>query len=267
MEEFIHSLKNPAAPMVYCAFGAMNTRFELLFLEKDEKSGRKIARRAEDCALGLEKKLSRHIPASGLSALNVGEGAVKVDDELYFTLELCEQLRAATLGYFDIAALSPTISRPAYRTFPPAHEAERTSKDILLDLGGFGKGYAVEKIKTILLEEGIGKALINAGNSSVAAIGSHPLGAEWSVSPAAGGKEFRLKDSSISISGRGPGGRAHIVDPKTGKPVSEGPDLAVLGRSALLCEVLSTALYAAPAEDREKLIANFEGYKFININD
>ncbi|MCQ2143400.1 MAG: FAD:protein FMN transferase [Bacteroidales bacterium] len=266
MEEFVHSLKNPAAPMVYSAFGAMHTRFELLFVEKDEERGRRIASRIEDCVNGLEKDLSRHLPGSSLSALNRAKGTVRVGDELYFLLELSEQFRAGTEGYFDIAALSRTIARPAYRTFPPTHSVERASEDILLDLGGIGKGYAVERIRTILNEEGIDKALVNAGNSSVLGVGAHPLGDEWRVEAAEGGEVFRLRDSALSVSGRGPLGRTGIVNPRNGRPVSEGPDLAVTGRSALVCEILSTALYAAPEEDRDAIMNNFEEYKYIEIN-
>lgn len=262
MEEFVHSLKNPAAPMVYCSIGAMHTRFEFLFAEKDEEKGREIASRAEECLQGLEGMFSRHIPTSGLSALNAAAGPVKVEDELYFLLELSEQFRAGTLGYFDVAALSATISRPAYRTFPPSHSVERTSADVLLDFGGIGKGYALEKVRTILTEEGIGCALLNAGNSSVLGIGAHPLGDEWRVSPSDGGGAFALRDSAMSISGTPRSGRAHIMDPKSGKAVYGRPDIAVTGRSALVCEVLSTALYAAPDGDRARIMANFDGYNY-----
>lgn len=251
--------------MVLATFEAMHTRFELLFVEKDEIKGREIALRAEECVKRLEQSLSRHIAEGGLATVNRALTAIEVDDELYFILELSEQLRAATLGYFDIAALSPTISRPAYRTFPPVHSVERTSGEIVLDLGGIGKGYALEKIRTILKEGEISSALVNAGNSSILGVGAHPLGSEWQVSPAHGGEAFRLRDSALSVSGRCPAGRAHIVNPRNGKLVSESHDIAVTGRSALICEVLSTALYAAPAEERKQIINNFEGYNFKEI--
>ncbi len=43
------------------------------------------------------------------------------------------------------------------------------------------KGYALETIKSILNECVIENALINMGNSSVLALGNHPVGTGWKV--------------------------------------------------------------------------------------
>jgi hypothetical protein len=41
--------------------------------------------------------------------------------------------------------------------------------------------------------------------------------------------------------------------------------VAVEGRSAFVCEVLSTALYAAPPEERNRIIREFEDYRYKEI--
>ena len=51
-----------------------------------------------------------------------------------------------------------------------------------INLSGFLKGYALDKIREILKVHIIANALINMGNSSVLALGNHPVGTGWKVS-------------------------------------------------------------------------------------
>ena len=73
---------------------------------------------------------------------------------------------------------------------------------------------------------------------------------------------FRLLDSAMSVSGKNREGRDHIVNPITGRMAGAKADIVVQGRSAIICEALSTALYAAPSELHKEIIANFGGYTF-----
>ena len=244
----------------------MHTKVELLFVMEDGNRAKELCEAVEALFEKTEKSMSRHLPGQGLAVVNSTESAVQVDDDLYFAIEMCEQLRRATGGYFDIAALSPSRQRPAYRTYPPTHQVQRCFPEAILDLGGFAKGYALEKAKALLQEAGVKKALLNAGNSSVLGIGTHPLGDAWLVSPAGDTDvQFRLHDSALSVSGRNGTGRDHIVDPKTGAMASKVLGIAVAGRSALVCEALSTALYAAPDAEHDAILAQFEDYEITDI--
>lgn len=266
--KFIHSTTNPDAPVAYCSFTAMHTVIEVLFVHDDEHKAREISGAIRDLVLELEGKFSRHIAGSDVSRLNGSTGIMAVDPELYFSLELCEQFRKATQGYFDIAALSPSRHRPAYETQPSEHKVRRCSSDIKLDFGGYAKGYALEQVKKMLSGTyGVADALINFGNSSVYGLGHHPLGDCWPVSPAQGSatQAFRLKDSALSVSGKTAGVREHIIDPVSGSLASKNKDIAVSGQSALVCEILSTALYAAPRETWPAIMHNFEAYKVEEI--
>lgn len=266
--KFIHSSTNPDAPVAYCSFTAMHTVIEVLFEHADEQKSRDICTAVKDMVVDLENKLSRHLAASDITKLNCSSSPVALCEELYFSLELCEQFRKATKGYFDIAALSSSRHRPAYETLPAEHKARRCDKDIKLDLGGFAKGFALEKVRGLLEKTyGIENALINFGNSSVVGLGHHPLGDCWPVSPAkkGSGQTFRLKDSALSISGKTAGVREHIIDPCTGCLASKEKDIAVIGPSALVCEILSTALYAAPKKEWPAMLQNFAAYKVEEI--
>lgn len=261
---FIHSKANVEAPVAYCSFTAMHTKFEALFVEADEAKARLVCSGLVELAGGLDDSLSRHKLGGDLYRLNLETGFVGLNPDLFFSLELCEQMRAATKGYFDIAALSKSRCRPAYETNCRDHSARRYDTNILIDLGGFAKGYALEKMKDLLSGEyKVFDAILNFGNSSVLGMGHHPLGDCWMVSPAKEGAEktFRLCGEALSLSGRTAGVREHIIDPLTGCYATKGGDVAVTGPSALVSEILSTALYAAPKTEWNEIMSLFKSYK------
>lgn len=64
-------------------------------------------------------------------------------------------------------------------------EAAKTVKlmkeNMVLDLGGIGKGYAADRIADYLKEQGLNSAMINLGGSSIIALGKKPNGTEWNI--------------------------------------------------------------------------------------
>ena len=239
----------------------MHSRLELLFVCPDAGKSRRLCEEAESLVKNESLEFDRHLPDSPTARLNSSTGRVALGEDLFFALELCEKFRSLTGGYFDVAALSSDKNRPAYRLFPESHEAALTGEGYLLDFGGFAKGFALESVRNLLAGEGITDALLNFGNSSVVGMGKHPFGSCWRVRSEEGGRTFELKDSAFSISGRSRSGKDHIMDPHSSAPAPAGPWVAVSGRSALLCEILSTAVYAAPLGERDRILESFEGYK------
>jgi thiamine biosynthesis lipoprotein ApbE len=76
---------------------------------------------------------------------------------------------------------------------------------------------------------------------------------------------FDLEDAALSVSGKDPHGRGHIIDPATGNMLEKGGLVAVTGPSAMVTEVLSTALWVAPADKRGDILAAFDGYQASEI--
>jgi len=238
----------------------MHSRLELLFVCPDAVKSRRLCEKAEQLVNSESSEFDRHVPDSPTARLNCSSGRVALGEDLFFALELCEKFRSLTRGYFDVAALSTDKARPAYRLFPESHEAALAGSGYLLDFGGFAKGFALESVRNLLAGEGIADALLNFGNSSVVGMGKHPFGSCWRVRSEEGGRTFVLNDSAFSISGPSRSGKNHIMDPHSSAPAPAGPWVAVSGRSALLCEILSTAVYAAPIGERDRIMESFEGY-------
>jgi len=238
----------------------MHSRLELLFVCPDAVKSRRLCERAEELVKNESLEFDRHLSESPTARLNSSSGRVALGEDLFFALELCEKFRKLTDGYFDIAALGSSKPRPAYELFPETHEAALTGSGLLLDFGGFAKGFALESVRNLLAGEGISDGLLNFGNSSVVGMGKHPFGSCWRVRSEEGGHTFELKDSAFSLSGRSRSGKDHIMDPHSSRPAPAGPWVAVSGRSALLCEILSTAVYAAPIGERDRIMESFEGY-------
>ncbi|HMP81140.1 MAG TPA: FAD:protein FMN transferase [Verrucomicrobiota bacterium] len=144
---------------------------------------------------------------------------------------------------------------------------------VMLDLGAIGKGYAVERAATVLLEAGVTSALLHGGTSTLRAIGAPPDAKGWKIAvnlPVAperrsptrldtdqkhAGSEtgapvvFELRNESLSVSavwGRSFESRGetfgHVIDPRTGRPVSGAVLAAVVLPSATETDALSTAL-------------------------
>lgn len=286
--EFEYSRANPRVRVAFASFEAMHTVLEGVVTDLDEPAARQLFASIEARIREIESRLNRHDPASLFARINASRGreAVPLDEETYVLLQLAEVFRRTTDGYFDLAALSDRIPAGAAAAWdgaavgvaggavpgapgcvldPATRSVRLTGEGVRLDAGGFGKGYALERIRPLLAGAGVRRALFNFGDSSVMTVGTHPLGDCWPVGAAAGGEPFRLVGTSLSISGLHPDGRAHIVDPMSGRRVDRRTMVAVEGRSALLCEVLSTALYAAPGERRTAIAARFEGYRYREI--
>lgn len=265
--EFVYSAKNPQAPVTYVSLEVMHTVLEMVLAGIGESEARRLAEEVERLVRALDVSLNRHDSTSLFAKINASQGteSVVLDEETFVILQLCEVFRKSTGGYFDIAAFSGCRTVPTYRLDPATRCVTLCGADVVLDAGGFGKGYALDRVRKLLAASGVANALVNFGDSSVTTLGSHPFGDCWKVAARTGGGEFRLKGSSLSLSGLRPDGRAHIVDPTSGRMVSDDCVVAVEGCSAFVCEILSTALYAAPNRERQRIITAFEGYCYTEI--
>ncbi len=228
----------------------------------------------------LEQKLSIHTSASELSVINATAypGPVGLDKEFSHIFREVEILHRETGGYFDIT-MKPVFDHVVGQGKElPEDMAERVGMDklvidgewisfrnrgVIIDPGGFGKGYAVQRILKILESEGIDRALISFGESLIYGLGTHPYGNSWKVSVPAGDREeqvrFELINESLSTSGNSLNNQkkfansGHIVNPVTLQISSELGLVSVKSKDPLRAEVFSTALFSAGELQSEQI--------------
>jgi thiamine biosynthesis lipoprotein len=210
----------------------------------------------------LDSLLNRFDPSSELYKLNkkAKKEPTKVENELWRILTDCRGYYEMTDGYFDVSLVN--FADVLFNS------KEQTlffkDKNIELDLGGYAKGYALERIKLILSQYTVNCALINFGNSSILGVGKHPYGDCWPIgidNPYCIGKNLgiiHLKDNSMSVSGNMPSHPKHIMNPHLKEYIEEKMLVAVQLNNSIDAEVLSTALMAAPPSYRSQIISHFK---------
>jgi thiamine biosynthesis lipoprotein len=199
---------------------AMNTVFGIVCMHADPAHARQAAWAAFDLAGRLEQELSRFIENSDISRINnlaAGE-SVRVNRWTMECLELARLAWAETSGAFDISLGS---GLDTLLLDPRRLEVRANSAGVRLDMGGIGKGYAVDRMAEVLVEWGVERAVIHGGFSSVLALEAPVDSAGWPLTMSAPeGPPFVLihaERRAFSASGTQKGD--HIVDPRTGQPV------------------------------------------------
>lgn len=236
----------------------MGTQFDILMVGNDPRLLGTVWEKVESEVRRLDKMLNRFDPESEVAFVNreAGHYPVAVEDELWDILQACKHYTELTDGYFD-------ITLQGFDSVLLTEEDKSVfffSESLQIDLGGYGKGYALAKIRELLDAGGVGKALVNFGNSSILAVGTHPCGAYWPVgldNPFTKERiaDLKLCDCSLSTSGNMPSHPRHIVNPHTGMFVEDRKLVSVVAKDPVVAEILTTAFMIAD-DERVPIIAS-----------
>lgn len=234
---------------------AMGTAFEVLVCGENERWLRAAAEEALAEVDRLDDQLSLYRPTSELCHVNAraAAGPVKVEPRLFALLERARELHALTDGAFDIA-VAPLMRRFGFRGAGTVHgmrfvtlragTVRFTRRGVALDLGGIGKGYAIDRAVALLRARGITEALVHGGTSTIYAMGEWNVGLVDPRDPERRLGSLALCNRALSASsslGRvNEQGQGHIVDPRTGQPV-DGTAAWAVGPSATDTDALATA--------------------------
>ncbi|MBE2280860.1 MAG: FAD:protein FMN transferase [Ignavibacteriaceae bacterium] len=243
----------------------------------------------------IDSLLSWSIPTSEISKINLNSGkvAVKVSEEVFDLLSRAIAYCKEFDGYFDITigpltqlwgfssdeiVMEPPSETSIQELLPIVNykllvldSTNRTAflqkKGMAIDLGGIGKGYAIDRAAAKLRSEGTENFIINAGGD-IFTSGNKVNGENWRV----GVKHPREEDELFAIiettneavvtSGDYEryfifeGVRYHhLLNPRTGYPVSKNMSVTVISKTAEEADVYSTALFiSASLNENEKLI-------------
>lgn len=243
---------------------AMHTRIDVVLCDRSEIKSKQIAARIYEEINRIEKTGNRFDPESEISMINqtASKQPVILSADLFEIISLCMEYHKQTNGLFDITIQSENYNKNTISSVilnPGKGTIYFQEEGIKIDLCGFLKGYALEKIRPILQEERIEDALINFGNSSVMAIGNHPFGKGWKIKTSTLSEKedsVTLFNECFTTSGNSVTGRQHIINPETGEYIEGIRTVSVITEKATEGEAFSTASFIATPEQQKELIEN-----------
>ncbi|GEM_PF-161391 len=284
--------------LISCEFQRMGTLFQIKLDTTLQKAAAAIAE-IDLLLKSLEKRISSWVPASEVSKINnkAGISPVKISGPVLELLKLSKTIHRETEGAFDITIgpvwdLWPFANR--YDPLPTQRQiddklqlvnslllhlnkekssAYLSKKEMKINLGGIGKGYACKKILDLLKRKGISRAAIDAGGD-LYLLGKKYLG-PWIVEiedPRNEGpflERFLVSDLSVATSSdskrfvvRNQKRYGHILDPRTGYPSSDLRSVTILSEDPIRADAYATAAFVMGSNQGLKWIEtlpNVEG--------
>ena len=234
---------------------AMTTVFEVIVAGQEREYARQAAAAAFREIDRIEKLLNKFDPGSDVGQVNLLKpgASVRVGIDLLECMEKAIWAHTVSSGLFD-----PTVGtgfqglETDRENFSVGWKAGGSGE---LDLGGIGKGFAIDKAAEILADWDVPEAVLNGGTSTVLA-----LGKEWELGVGGPWKEqvIQLKNQALSGSGTETKG-GHIINPETGKPAQRHLAAWAIHPSATLSDALSTAFMMMEPEKIKQLCAKNPG--------
>jgi FAD:protein FMN transferase len=256
------------------SFAAMGSPCEIRIEVADAARAGAILQSVIDEVERLEDRYSRYRPHSLLSRINevaAAGGQVTVDEETALLFDYAHACHVQSDGLFDITSgvlreawrftdggLPDEAVIEALRARIGWHRVDWRRPDIRfpagmeIDFGGIVKEYAVDRVCSLCLGQGVRHGLVNLGGD-VRVIGARADGSPWQVgvqhprARARAAASVALSAGAIATSGdyarcKVVGGRryGHILDPRTGWPVSFLASVTVVADFCLVAGSAST---------------------------
>ena len=281
----------------------MGTRFEITLVSTQEVANQYL-NAAQGEIERIERLISSWDANSQTAEINRQSGIkpVKVAKELYDLIARSIEISKITQGAFDIsyAALDPVWFFDGRMKAVPS-ESERLKsvqnigfKDLVLNakeqtvylpkkgmkigFGAIGKGYAADATKKLMKSLGVSSGIINA-SGDLTSWGKKPDGTDWQVgisnpeNPAKVFSWFPVRDAAVATSGNYEKyvtleGKqySHIMDPRTGMPVSGIKSVTVFAPKAELADAFATAVFIMGIDTGIDTISQLPGMSCIIVD-
>ncbi|HPG40695.1 MAG TPA: FAD:protein FMN transferase [bacterium] len=274
---------------------AMATIFEIIIDHPDRAYAQQAAWAAFQVADNLEKALSRFLEYSDICRINSAKTGDKlvIGLDAFTCLQECNRMYMLTGGAFDIsvgALMDCWLDKDKKLKNPAAEELQalmqNRGKTLLLlndadysveikhsplhiDLGGFGKGYAVDRMAESLAEWDIENYILHGGLSSVRAHGGMSGQTGWPVSISnpfqnyAPLRQFNLHNRCMNGSGLQKGN--HIIDPRSGRPLTIQRAAWAFSPDAASGDALSTAFMVMSLDEIGQLCRTHHEFQAVII--
>jgi len=247
---------------------AMATVYEVYAVHADARYAAQGAQACFDLVDRLERELSRFLPNSDVTRINhLGAGhSTRVAASTLECLAIARHMFEVTGGAFDVslgtglASLELDVDQSIVAA---------TMEHVRIDLGGIGKGYAVDVMGDALEEWDLPCSLVHGGFSSVLALDAPAERGGWPLTlsdPADPSRVLeRLSARQTALGASGVRKRDHIVDPRSGEPVrGRRAAWVTLGRppgiaAAAVADALTTGCMLLGHDDIEALCRNSPG--------
>jgi len=259
------------AGLLHFSKEAMATTFDIFIQSDNDTYAGQACAAAFNILDNLESKLSRFIENGDIARINnlAVNTPLILSLEAFESLEMCVKLYRQTLGAFDVTAgllVSTVLDKlqnpksPVQTSTLPikldknTHTIQVLEDSIKIDLGGFGKGYAIDEMAELLLDWDVKTSLVSC-RSTVLAVGLPPDNKGWPLTmtnPKTSQllTSFRLKSGSVSGSGLQKG--CHIMDPRKALPATGKIAAWAAASDAATADALSTAFMVMSPEEIKK---------------
>lgn len=246
----------------------------------------------------IERKYSRYQPESVVSRINdsAGKAWVECDEETVALLDYADAVYRSSGGLFDVTSgvlrrawnfdkaeiPSPEARQPLLKLVGWSRVERQGSavrlpdEGMQLDFGGIGKEYAADAAAELLAEHGARHGYVNLGGD-IRVIGPKPGGEPWSIgirdprNPGGTIASIPVSSGAIATSGdyeryfESAGRRyCHIVNPKTGWPVSFWRSVTVLAPFATTAGSCATVAMLLEAEGLNYLKSS--GFSYLTVD-
>lgn len=281
----------------------MGTRFEITLVSTQEAANQYL-NAAQGEIERIERLISSWDANSQTAEINrqAGIKPVKVAKELYELIARSIEISKITQGAFDIsyAALDPVWFFDGRMKAVPSESQRLKSvqnigfKDLVLNakeqtvylpkkgmkigFGAIGKGFAADATKKLMKSLGVSSGIINA-SGDLTSWGKKPDGTDWQVgisnpeNPAKVFSWFPVRDAAVATSGNYEKyvtleGKqySHIMDPRTGMPVSGIKSVTVFAPNAELADAFATAVFIMGIDTGIDTISQLPGMSCIIVD-
>ena len=303
---FISALYSASAQAVFQrSFIKMGSAFDLTLVANNQVEANQLFEQAIAEIDRIERLISSWDQSSETSQVNqmAGKEAVKVAKELYDLVFRAKAIAQLTNGAFDptyasvdkiwtfdgrdveqpkAEIISASVAKIGFDkiVFDPLESSLYLPlQGMKIGFGAIGKGYAADRVKSLLQNQGVAAGIVNA-SGDMSAWGIQPNGEPWQVgliNPKNKDKVFAwfpVKNKAVVTSGDYEkfilinGKRyGHIINPKTGFPSQGVISCTVFAPKAELADALSTALFVMGVETGIDFINQLNQVEAIMIDD